>query len=49
MGSWVREEAMRTLTLIVQALAKTGRCTEILKSFGADETLFFERYVGSLL
>jgi len=40
---------MRTLTLIVQDIAKTGRSSEIISSFGVDEVQFFERFVASLL
>ena len=49
-GSWVREETMVSLTSFVQALAQKGQeQPELLQSIGADQSGFFERYVGALL
>ena len=49
-GSWVREETMVSLTAFVQALAQKGQeQPELLQSIGADQSGFFERYVGALL
>jgi tubulin-specific chaperone D len=42
-GSWVREEAMRTLTLLVQSIQGFD-----LELFG-NEAEFYERFVGALL
>lgn len=42
-GSWVREEAMRTLTSLVQSIKAYN------PELYGDETAFYERYVAALL
>jgi hypothetical protein len=44
-GSWVREEAMRTLTTLVQEIASKGLYKEAL----GPEAAFYERFVQGLL
>ena len=53
-GSWVREEAMKALTVLVQLLIQTStedspEAKTIVENLGCDQPQFFETYVGSLL
>ena len=49
-GSWVREEAMQSLTSFVQTLVEQGKDKpELLQAIGADKPAFWERYVRAIL
>ena len=49
-GSWVREEAMGSLTSFVQTLVEQGKeKPELLQGIGADQPDFWERYVRAIL
>lgn len=49
-GSWVREEAMVSLSSFIETLVAQGKTNPgLLVSIGADQSAFYELYVGAIL
>lgn len=49
-GSWVREETMEALTQFVIILVEDkDKLAAALEVVGANQPVFYERYVGTLL